>query len=190
MKRLANYFFQGLIYLAPIAFTVWVFVSMFQAIDGLLDLPVPGVGVAILIVLTTTFGFLLSNYLAKRMLTLFESVMDRLPFVKLLHGSMKDLMSAFVGEQRRFKHPVAVELVAGSGIKILGFLTREDLTDRGMPDHAAVYFPQAYNFAGQLLCVPRDRIQTLQGDSSDLMTFIVSGGVATGGSMTKIEATS
>jgi uncharacterized membrane protein len=190
MKRLMNYFFQGLVYTAPIAFTVWVFVASFTWIDGLLRLPVPGVGVLVLIGFITTFGFLLSNYLSRTLLTWFENAMDRLPLAKLLHGSVKDLMSAFVGEKRRFKQPVAVEMVPGSGVRAFGFVTRETMADMGFPDDVGVYFPQAYNFAGQLVMVPRARITLLKVDSSDVMTMIVSGGVSTGHSSTNLPPAS
>ena len=185
-RRLVNYFFQGLVYLAPIAITVWIFVASFQAIDGLLRLPVPGVGVAILVALTTGFGFLLSNYLSRQLLTWFENVMDRLPFAKLMHGSLKDLMSAFVGEKRRFRHPVAVEMLPGSGVRVFGFVTRESMDDFGFADSVGVYFPQAYNFAGQLVVVPRAQVTTLKAESTDVMTMIVSGGVSAGHSRTDI----
>jgi uncharacterized membrane protein len=182
MKRLANYFFQGLIYLAPIAITIWIFVTTFRAIDGILGLRIPGIGVAILIAFTTMFGFLLSRYLSRQLLTWFESIMDRLPFAKLMHGSLKDLMSAFVGEKRRFRHPVSVELLPGSGVRLFGFVTRESMDDFGIADAVGVYFPQAYNFAGQLVVVPRAQVTRLTADSADIMTMIVSGGVSTGAS--------
>ena len=188
MKRLGRYFFQGLVYLAPIAITLWIFVTTFQAIDGLLRLPVPFVGFVVVVVATTAVGFLLSNYLSRQMLTWFENVMDRLPLAKLMHGSLKDLMSAFVGEKRRFRHPVAVEMIAGSGVKVFGFVTRESMDDFGMPDSVGVYFPQAYNFAGQLVVVPRAQVTSLKVDSADIMTMIVSGGVTTGHTRTDIPA--
>jgi uncharacterized membrane protein len=188
MKRLANYFFQGLIYLAPIAITIWIFVTTFRAIDGILGLPIPGVGVAILVGFTTLFGFLLSRYLSRQMLTWFEDMMDRLPFAKLMHGSLKDLMSAFVGEKRRFGHPVSVELFAGSGLRVFGFVTREDMDDLGIKDAVGVYLPQAYNFAGQLVIVPRAQVTRLAADSADIMTLIVSGGVSAGASRLDLPA--
>jgi uncharacterized membrane protein len=48
----------------------------------------------------------------------------------------------------------------------------------GMPDHVAVYFPQSYNFAGQLAVVPRENVELLDAPSAEVMTFIVSGGIS------------
>ena len=64
------------------------------------------------------------------------------------------------------------------GVRILGFVTRDALHALGMPEHVAVYFPQSYNFAGQLLVVPRDHVEILDVPSSEVMTFIVSGGIS------------
>lgn len=177
MNRLANYFLQGLVFLAPIALTLFIFVKIFLVIDGWLRLPVPGLGFVVVLVLVTAFGFLLSNYLAGRLLAYFEGLLDRLPFAKLLHGSVKDMMSSFVGDKRRFDKPVAVELAPG-GVRVLGFVTVESLALLGMPGRVGVYLPQAYNFAGQLVLVDRDRIELLTLDSGQLMTFIVSGGLS------------
>ena len=48
----------------------------------------------------------------------------------------------------------------------------------GVADHVAVYLPQSYNFAGNLLLFPSDQIQVLDVPSSDVMGFLVSGGVS------------
>jgi len=65
--------------------------------------------------------------------------------------------------------------------KAIGFVTRKDLSMFGLMDHVAVYFPQSYNFAGHLLVFPREQVKPLGMESSDVMTFIVSGGVSGGG---------
>jgi uncharacterized membrane protein len=183
MHRLVRWFLQGLIYFVPIALTVFVLVASFRAIDqglrGLLGVSVPGAGVLILLVVVTLLGFLLSNFLSRRILGLFERFLDRLPLVKLLHTSVKDLMGAFVGDQRRFDQPVAVELTEGANIHMFGFVTRDSLADLGLGEElVAVYLPQSYNFAGQLVAVPRARVRRIEHDAAEMMAFVVSGGVS------------
>jgi uncharacterized membrane protein len=56
-------------------------------------------------------------------------------------------------------------------------MTQESLASLGIEDHAAVYFPQSYNFAGNLLLFPRDRVKPLEASGSEVMTFLLSGGV-------------
>ena len=107
-----------------------------------------------------------------------ERWLSSLPLLKLVYGSIRDLIQAFVGDKKRFDKPVALALVPGSPVRVLGFVTREALNELGKADYVAVYVPQSYNFAGNLLIAPRDQVERLDASSSDLMTFIVSGGVS------------
>jgi uncharacterized membrane protein len=181
MRRLVYYFLQGLIFLVPIAFTLWAVGTAFLAIDRwtgrLIGVPVFGLGFAVMLVGVTAFGVLASNFLTRRLLQFFEHQLDRLPLLRLLHTSIKDLMSAFVGEKRRFNKPVLVDVAGEGRVKAFGFVTHDSMERFGRPDDVAVYFPQSYNFAGQLVLVPRAAVTALAADASDVMAFIVSGGV-------------
>lgn len=177
MKRLLNYFVQGLLLLAPLAITVFVCWKTFTTIDGWLGLPVRGAGFLITMALITVFGFLAGGFLTRRFVGLLERLMQRLPLVRLLYSSTKDLLNAFVGDKRRFDKPVLVELMPGSNAQAFGFVTQESLDHLGLPGHLAVYFPQSYNFAGSLVIFPADQVRRLSADSSAVMAFIVSGGV-------------
>jgi uncharacterized membrane protein len=177
MKRLANYFFQGLIFLVPIAITIYVFVWAFRTVDGWLGLPIPGLGLLATLATVIAIGFLLSNLVAKKALSVVEGFFVRVPIAKFLYGSVKDLMGAFVGEQRRFDRPVTVEVFPGGALHMLGFVTRESLDFLNMEESVAVYFPQSYNFAGMLAVVPRTRVRPVAADGAQFMAFIVSGGI-------------
>ncbi|HET6681441.1 MAG TPA: DUF502 domain-containing protein, partial [Gemmatimonadaceae bacterium] len=104
-------------------------------------------------------------------------ILERLPFVRLLYSSTKDLLNAFVGEKRRFDKPVLVRLAAGASVRVMGFVTQDTLDRLGLADHASVYLPQSYNFAGQLIVVPVADVEPLPVASSEVLAFIVSGGV-------------
>lgn len=177
MKRLLSYFLRGLVLTAPLVVTVAVCWVLFTYIDGWLGLPVPGVGFLVTIVAITLVGFLGTTFLWGQVLGAMEQVLDRLPFVRLLYSSTRDLLNAFVGEKRRFDSPVAVALTGDSSVRALGFITQSSLEAIGLADHVAVYFPQSYNFAGQLVVVPRARVTRLDAVSSEVLAFIVSGGV-------------
>ena len=178
MKRLLGYFLRGLVLLAPLAVTIYVCVVVFVTIDGWLGLPVPGAGFVATLALVTLVGFLASTLLARTMtglVALAERALTRLPFVRLLYTSTKDLLNAFVGEKRRFDRPVLLTL--GAGVRALGFVTQDDLRRFGLDGHVAVYLPQSYNFAGNLVVVPAAAVTPLAADSAEVMAFIVSGGV-------------
>ncbi|RLI98441.1 MAG: hypothetical protein DRP08_08140, partial [Candidatus Aenigmatarchaeota archaeon] len=146
-------------------------------LDGLLMLPIPGLGLAITIAVITLVGFLASNFIGKKFFALVDRVFSKLPVVKMLYSSIKDLTGAFAGEKKSFDKPVIVELMAG-GPKALGFITRDDLGFLSLAGHVAVYFPQSYNFAGSVLMFPTEQVKLLDVDSSDAMAFVVSGGVS------------
>ena len=112
-SRLFNYFFKGVVFLAPFALTIYVCVRVFTTIDGWLGIPIAGVGFLVTIVLITLFGYLAQGILTRSAFGVVERILDRLPFVRLLYSSTKDLLNAFVGEQRRFDKPVTVELFPG-----------------------------------------------------------------------------
>jgi uncharacterized membrane protein len=180
MRKLIAYFLRGLVVTAPVAVTLWVCWTLFQRIDGLLDLPIPGAGFVVTIVAITFVGMVGSTLVTAGLVSVLESSIEKLPFVRLVYSSTRDLLNAFVGEKRRFDIPVTVTLVPGSGVKMIGFVTRESLDIFGIPGYVAVYVPQAYAFAGHLLLVPALQVEPLAGESADLMAFVVSGGVADG----------
>ena len=177
MRRLLNYFLRGLVLVAPLAITLYVCWIVFVRIDGWLGLPVPGLGFVLTIVLITLVGFLGSNLITRGMVAIVEQAVSRLPFVRLLYTSTKDLLNAFVGEKRRFDKPVLVRLSMQSEARMVGFVTQESLDRLGLPGYSSVYFPQSYNFAGNLVVFPSAQLQPLDAASADVMAFIVSGGV-------------
>jgi len=177
MRKLIAYFLRGLIVTAPVALTLYIGWNVFHFIDGWLRIPLPGVGFAITIAAITLIGFVATNIFARQAIAMFEDLMRKLPFVRLLYSSSKDLLSAFVGEKRRFDKPVLVSLQPDGQVMAIGFVTSESMEDFGLADHVAVYLPESYNFAGNLFVVPRSRIRRIDRESADVMAFIVSGGV-------------
>jgi uncharacterized membrane protein len=176
-RRLLGYFFRGLVFIAPAAITIYVCVIVFQTVDGWLGLPVPGAGFVATIAIITVVGFLGSNLLTRSFLAVFDRILERLPFVRFLYSSTRDLVNAFVGEKRRFDKPVLVRLNEGSTARALGFVTQESLAQLGLAEHVSVYLPQSYNFAGQVFVFQSADVERLDASSSDVMAFIVSGGV-------------
>jgi uncharacterized membrane protein len=177
MRRLTRYFLQGLVLVGPVAITLYVTWLVFTRIDRWLGIPVPGVGFLLTVALVTVVGFLASNLLTRGIVGVVERVLSRLPFVRLLYSSTRDLLNAFVGEQRCFDAPVVVSLTADGEVMAFGFVTQESLARLGLDGYVAVYFPQSYNFAGNLVVCPASRVRRMDVESSDMMAFIVSGGV-------------
>lgn len=178
VKRLIRYFLRGCLVTAPLGLTLYIVWVVLSWIDRLLPFGIPGLGLVVTVGLITLVGVLTSNVVGRSFVELADWQLRRLPLVKLVYTSIKDLVSAFVGDKRRFDVPVSVAIVPGSDVRMLGFVTRQGMARFGQPDSVAVYFPQSYNFAGCLAIVPRDRVDVLDLPSSEVMTFIVSGGIS------------
>ncbi|HXT16118.1 MAG TPA: DUF502 domain-containing protein [Gemmatimonadaceae bacterium] len=177
MTRLLNYFLRGLVVVVPLALTIYVCVVIFETIDSWLGLPIRGVGFVLTLVLITLVGFLASSFVTRSLIGAIDRVLERLPFVRLLYSSAKDMLNAFVGEKKRFDKPVLVSLSADRTVKVIAFLTSDSLAALGAADHVTVYMPQSYGFAGHILVVPADRVERIDADATAVMAFIISGGV-------------
>jgi len=177
MSRLFNYFLRGLVVVVPLALTLYVCTVIFTTIDSWLGLPIRGVGFVLALVLITFVGFMASGLITRSLIGALDRLFERLPFVRLLYSSAKDMLNAFVGEKRRFDKPVLVSLNAEGSLKILAFLTSDSLGTLGLVDQVTVYMPQSYGFAGHILVVPSNRVERIDADAAEVMAFIISGGV-------------
>ncbi|MDX2193776.1 MAG: DUF502 domain-containing protein [Gemmatimonadales bacterium] len=177
MKLLVRSFVNGLLLTAPVALTLFVCWRLFITVDGWLGLETPGLGFLATVAIVTAFGFLASNVIGRVLVAGLDTLLERLPGVRLLYGAIKDVFEAFGGEKRSFDNPVLVTVDPVAGIKLAGFLTNRSI-EKIAPGHVAVYVPQSYAFAGLTLVVPADRVQPLDVKGSDVLTFAVSGGVS------------
>lgn len=184
MKILFKYFLRGLLFIFPVGATVFIIAAMVKWVNGSvnkllsqwLEIGIPGLGIIIVFFAVVLVGYLFSNTFSRPVFRMFERLISKMPVVKIIYTSLKELTEAFVGEKRKFKEPVMVEMT-GAGMYKLGFTTQEDLNNLGISDLVAVYCPHSYNFSGNLFLAPRDKITTLDVNSTDVMKFIVSAGV-------------
>jgi len=178
LRQVIRYFLRGALLAAPLGLTLYIILMVLSAVDRLLPFGIPGLGLLVTLTLITLVGIFTSNVVGRSVFERTERFFNRVPLVKLLYTSIKDLIGAFVGDRKSFHRPVAVRIAKESTLRLLGFVTRDGLHALGMPTHVAVYLPQSYNFAGNLIVVPADQVEELDVSSSELMTFLVSGGVS------------
>ena len=176
MRTLTRSFAQGLLVLAPVAITSWIVWYTVTTLDRWLETRVPGLGILIAAAGITLIGYLTGNVIGNKLVSWLEAGLQRVPLIRILYNSLRDLLGAFVGQKRKFDKPVAVEMNQ-HGLKVLGFLTSEQFDDPQLAGHVSVYLPESYNFAGNLIVVPADRVHPLDADGAEFMAFIVSGGV-------------
>ncbi|MFA5779396.1 MAG: DUF502 domain-containing protein [Elusimicrobiota bacterium] len=178
MKKLFSYFMQGLLFIVPIAVTLYVVYIIFVKIDGLLNMPVPGIGFITTLAIIICVGFLVSSIFSRGLLKLIDISFNRIPIVKIVYSSVKDLIGAFTADKKMFGSPVLVTLIPQSNIRAVGFITKDDLTALNLSGDVAVYMPQSYNFAGNLIIVPKSQVMPIDKPGSEVMAFIVSAGIS------------
>lgn len=180
IKKVFGYFIQGIIILAPIAVTAGALYWLFDKVDNILRpyVNIPGLGFVIIIVFIVLVGWVSSNFLMGSAINFFDHLIERTPGVKFIYSSTKDFFEAFAGNKKRFNKSVLAN-VFSEDVWIIGFLTDEEMEKFEMgADKVAVYVPQAYNFAGQLYILPRNRVRKIDRiTSGEAMKYAVTGGV-------------
>lgn len=190
MKKLVNYFMQGLLFVVPAVVTFFVVYSAVIWMDSLLPIKIPipipgfdnfrlpGLGIVVILGVITFLGYIGTHFVRNPFFGLFENFMERTPLLKIIYSSVKDLIEAFVGEKKRFTQPVLVTINTNPEVKRIGFVTEKNLTNIGLSDqHMAVYLPFSYGFNGQLLIVESSQVTRIDASGTEMMKFVISGGV-------------
>ncbi|WP_287063390.1 DUF502 domain-containing protein, partial [Algoriphagus sp.] len=120
-KRILSYFLRGLLFITPLAVTIYVIYAIFVFLDNLIPVPIPGIGILMVLGLITFIGYLASLFFTKPFFEWFERGVFKIPLVNLLYTSIKDLMGAFVGDKKKFSSPVIVQI--SDTLSRLGFIT-------------------------------------------------------------------
>lgn len=198
MKKLRDflkkYFITGLLVLLPLWATYYVLTALLGVIDGILgDLPshfmgfrFPGMGILTLVVLILFIGVLSANYLGTRIVRYSDKVMQKLPLVRGIYTTVKQIMETF-SVKHNFNGVGLVEYPR-KGCYSVGFITGEiegarlGLSGKFM----SVFVPTTPNpTAGFLLILPESEVTRLAMTVDEGMKYIISLGLV---SMTDIEA--
>ncbi len=189
-RAIINYFIKGLLIVVPIALSVFIVVWAVTTVDSWVNINnilgvnpvtgssrnIPGLGLGLVLAIILIAGIFVTNFVTEPMYNWFKRMLNKLPLLNFIFSSIKDLTEAFVGDEKKFNHPVLVE--AEPGIKRIGFLTQSDLTKLDLPDDVIVYFPFSYSFAGQVCVVNREKVKPLNISAAEAMKLVVSGGVS------------
>jgi uncharacterized membrane protein len=188
-KALLNYLIKVLLIVMPIALSIFIVVWAVSTVDSWLNINnilgvdpttgasrnIPGLGLVLVLAIILLAGIFVTYFVTEPMYNWFRRWLNKLPLFNFIYTSIKDLTEAFVGDEKKFNHPVLVE--TEGDMKRIGFLTQSDLTKLDLPGEAIVYFPFSYSFAGQIYVVKKEKIKPLNMSAADAMKLVVSGGV-------------
>jgi uncharacterized membrane protein len=186
LNRIIKYFLLGLVTLAPILLTIYIVTNLFLLLEGLLgdtleqrsEFYFTGLGAILSAAIVILIGFAMSSWLGKKIFNIIDRIFQKLPFVRLIYTVIKDTFESLLGEKRSFSK-VALIRIPGTDMKIIGFVTAEDLSALGEigEDHCAVYILQSMQWAGHTLLVPKDQVEIVDIPIETAMKFVVSAGI-------------
>ena len=140
LVRLKDYLIAGLLLVAPIVLTIYVLIWSFNLLDGILSpivikiagRPLPGVGLVSGLIITLLAGMLTRGWITKRLMKWMELSVSKLPLIRPLYGTLKQLTNALLSgsDKNMFKRVVMLEYPK-AGIWSLGFVTSEDMGELG-----------------------------------------------------------
>ena len=199
MKSLTKILLTGLVAIAPIGITAWFLYWLGVTAESLLKPIVEktlgvteyqfGMGIAAAVLFVFLVGILMRFWLIRVLFGWGERILERIPLVKTLYVSLRDLMSFFStsnDEKKRLSQVVMVK-VGGTDIRLIGLLTREDFSDlppgMGSEETVGVYLPMSYQIGGFTTMVPRSAVEPIDMSMEDAMRFAVTAGMSgtTGG---------
>ncbi|MGH2645064.1 MAG: DUF502 domain-containing protein [Chitinophagaceae bacterium] len=182
--HIVQHFFQGILVVAPVFFTFYVLQLIFDKLDSLIQVKfprlgiIPGVGVLIILVGVTLIGYLSSVFFLGRLFDLFERLLEKIPVIKFLYSSLKEVFDSLIGQKKKFDRPILAHIYSDE-VWELGFITQDDVSDFGLKNMVAVYVPMSLAISGKVYFVQSSKITTLNNISAaSAMKFAVSGGVA------------
>jgi len=192
VKKLGTLFLQGLIAILPIALTVYLVYWLAAAAESVLGQAmrfavgdqyyIPGLGVLGGFLITLGVGVLLRIWLFRSVFSLGETLLERIPGIKSLYGSIRDMVGLiYATKQKEFDQTVMVTLADGN-MRLMGLVTREDFRDlpAGIGDEqtVAVYLPMSYQLGGFTVMVPKARITPIDMRIDQAMQFLLTAGVS------------
>jgi uncharacterized membrane protein len=193
-RSISGVFFQGLAITLPITITVaviyWLVDMAEDFLGGLVRHLFPewqywtGLGVIIAIALVFVAGILMNVWIARFLLARAEALLEHIPLVKSLYGTLRDIASLFSHKDANsgFKNVVAVRI--GEQMRLVGFVTLDDYA--GLPRTGAspdettvgVYLPMSYQVGGYTVFLPKSQIEPLDMSVEDAMRFTLTAGVS------------
>ena len=191
MKR---YLIAGLLVWVPLGITIWVLNALVSTLDQtlllvpealnpdrLLGFHIPGFGVLLSFLILLLTGAFAANFIGQRLIRFWEGLLGRIPFVKSIYSSVKQVSDTVLSDQgNAFRKALLVEFPR-PGCWTIAFQTGTPTGEvaRLLPgDHISVYVPTTPNpTGGYFVMVPKASVRELDMSVDDALKYIISMGV-------------
>jgi len=189
-----KYLITGLLVWAPLVVTLWVLSVLVDTLDQtLLLLPsawhprswlgfnIPGLGVLLTFAVVLLTGMFTANIIGQRLVRFGESILARIPVVKSLYSSVKQVSDTlFSSSGQAFRKALLVQYPR-QGSWTVAFLTGQPggaVAAHLGGDFVSVYVPTTPNpTSGFFLMMPRSEVIELDMSVDEALKYIISMGV-------------
>ena len=189
-----RYLIAGLLVWVPLGITIWVLAFLIGTLDqtvlllpeglrpeALFGFHIPGLGVVLSAAILLLTGAIAANFFGARLIRLWEAALGRIPFVKSIYSSVKQVSDTLLSEKgNAFRKALLVEFPA-PGSWTIAFLTgapAAEVASRLPEEHVSVYVPTTPNpTSGYFLILPRSRVHELDMTVDEALKYIISMGV-------------
>lgn len=199
LRWLRNSFLTGIVIATPLGVTVFLVISFVGFVDRVVkpliperwnpetylpgEFTIPGLGVAIAVILLTLLGAFAANFFGRQLISLWERIVDSVPLVRNVYGAIKQIVeTVFSGTQESFKEVVLIEYPM-KGLFAVAFVSAEGrgpVKDKLGDDVIGVFVPTTPNpTSGFLLYVSRADTIAVDLSVEEAAKLIISFGLVT-----------
>lgn len=192
LKSIGSTLFAGFMAIVPAVLTIyllyWMAITSEQVMGGALKavLPdivyFPGMGSLAGVLIIFIVGLLLKAFFVQQLFQLGETLLYRIPLIKTIYGLMRDLFDFFSPSKKEMGRVVTLDF---NGVKVVGFVTQENLTDIPLDEDpqgkVLVYIPMSYMIGGFTVMVPREQLTPCDIKVDEAMRFVLTAGITTTG---------
>lgn len=192
MRHVWSIMLKGLAALLPVGLTFyfiyWLSISIERVLRPVLisvlaeKYYLPGMGLAAGLVVLYFLGLTVNAWIVKRLFRVGEGLLERIPLIKSIYGSLHDFMEYFstVDERRGMKQVVLVSI---ADMRLIGFVTGEQIRDVPFPESpdeeiVAVYLPLSYQIGGYTIFLPRSHVEPVDISMEDAMRRVLTAGLS------------
>ena len=181
MNRMSRRFVNGLLVLVPVVITLFVIEWTLRFTEGVLGqyLPFyfPGMGIITLVLVIYVVGWASTNWALAKIISLGETLIGTIPFVKFIYTSVKRLSEAVLDSSSNFKSVVHVPYQGG---RALGFVMA-DLPPRFQEamggGYVCVFIPWSLNMtSGTTLLVKEEDVVTIDIPKEEALQYMLTAG--------------